>query len=85
MTRLEHLSQFSNAVLSPELNTCEFPMKNSRSGHAVNSPKEGEWRKDETVFRKAWSEQQSALIGEFGAVFEMVLAKQLFGESNATH
>lgn len=79
MTRLEHLSQFSNAVLSPELNTCEFPLKNSRSGHAVNSPKEGEWRKDEIAFRKTWSEQQSALIGEFGAVFEAVLAKQLFG------
>ncbi len=26
MTRLEYLSQFSNAVLSPELNTCEIPM-----------------------------------------------------------
>lgn len=71
MTRLEHLTQFSNAVLSPELNTCEIPLKNSRSGHAVNSPKEGEWRKDETAFRKAWSEQQSALIGEFGAVMEV--------------
>lgn len=79
MTRLEHLTQFSNAVLSPELNTCEFPLKNSRSGHAVNSPKEGEWRKDEIAFRKTWCEQQSALIGEFGAVFEAVLAKQLFG------
>jgi hypothetical protein len=85
MTRLEHLSQFSNAVLSPELNTCEFPMKKGGSGYAVNLPKKGEWRADETAFCKAWSEQQSALIGEFGAVFEMVLAKQLFGESNATH
>jgi len=73
MTRLEHLSQFSNAVLSPELNTCEFPLRNSRSGHAVNSPKKGEWRADETAFCKAWCEQQIALIGEFGAVMEEVV------------
>lgn len=68
MTRLEHLSQFSNAVLSPELNTCEFPMPMP----------ELRWV-DEIEFRKKWCEDQISLIGEFGAVFEMVLAKQLFG------
>jgi hypothetical protein len=72
MTRLEHLTQFSNAALSPELNTCEFPLKNGGPGYAVNSPKEGEWRKDEIAFRKAWCEQQADLIGEFGAVIEVV-------------
>ena len=71
MTRLERLTQFSNAVLSPELNTCEFPMKKGGSGHAVNFPKKGEWRADETAFCKAWCEQQIALIGEFGAVMEV--------------
>lgn len=32
MTILEYLSQFSNAVLSPELNTCEIPMPKHRTG-----------------------------------------------------
>lgn len=57
MTKLEYLSQFSNAVLSPELNTCEIPMLK----HELR------WA-DEFEFRKKWCEEQVALIGEFGAV-----------------
>ena len=57
MTRLEYLSQFSNAVLSPELNTCEIPM----SKHELR------WA-DEIEFRQKWCEEQVELIGEFGAV-----------------
>ena len=57
MTRLEYLSQFSNAVLTPELNTCEIPL-----------PKhELRWA-DEIEFRQDWCKQQIELIGEFGAV-----------------
>ena len=57
MTRLEYLSQFSNAVLTPELNTCETP-----------KPKHELRRADEFEFRKNWCKQQIELIGEFGAV-----------------
>ena len=57
MTRLEYLSQFSNAVLSPELNTRE-----------ITVPKhELRWA-DEIEFRQKWCEKQIELIGEFGAV-----------------
>lgn len=73
MTRLEHLTQFSNAVLSPELNACESLMKKGGSGHAVYfSNKHGELKAEEFAFCKAWCEQQIALIGEFGAVFEVL-------------
>lgn len=73
MTRLEHLTQFSNAVLSPELNACEYLMKKGGSGHAVYfSNKHSKLKTDEIAFRKAWCEQQADLIGEFGAVIEVV-------------
>ena len=69
MTRLEYLSQFSNAVLSPELNTCEIPLPTHGSGWAsifdYNQSDLKEW---EIEFRKKWCEEQVALIGEFGAV-----------------
>ena len=57
MTRLEYLSQFSNAVLTPELNTCETP----KTKHELRLA-------DEFEFRKNWCKQQIELIGEFGAV-----------------
>ena len=71
MTRLEHLSQFSNAVLSPELNTCVLPLLKHGSCWAVEFyHNNSELKADEIAFRKAWCEQQIALIGEFGAVME---------------
>ena len=57
MTRLEYLSQFSNAVLTPELNTYEIPILK----HELR------WA-DEFEFREKWCKQQIELIGGFGAV-----------------
>ena len=71
MTRLEHLSQFSNAVLSPELNTCVIPLLKHGSCWAITfDHNNSELKADEIAFHKAWCEQQIALIGEFGAVIE---------------
>lgn len=73
MTRLEHLSQFSNAVLSPELNTCEIPFPKRGSVWATNFDyNNSDLKADDIAFRKAWCEQQISLIGEFGAVMEVV-------------
>ncbi|MDI6619934.1 hypothetical protein [Acinetobacter junii] len=69
MTRLEYLSQFSNAVLSPELNTCEIPLPKHRTGWAsIFDYNQGELRECEIEFRQDWCKQQIELIGEFGAV-----------------
>ncbi|QTD62680.1 hypothetical protein [Acinetobacter towneri] len=69
MTRLEYLSQFSNAVLSPELNTCAIPLPKHGSGWAsifdYNNSELKDW---EFEFRQDWCKQQIELIGEFGAV-----------------
>ena len=69
MTRLEYLSQLSNAVLSPELNTCEIPMSKRGSSWAsifdYNNSDLKDW---EIEFRQDWCKQQIELIGEFGAV-----------------
>ena len=69
MTRLEYLSQFSNAVLTPELNTCEIPMPRHGPGWAsifdCNNSELKDW---EIEFRQDWCKQQIELIGEFGAV-----------------
>ena len=74
MTRLEHLSQFSNAVLSPELNTCEFPMKKHVTYRAADfESNNSDLKADDIAFRKKWCEQQVSLIGEFGAVMEVAL------------
>ena len=73
MTRLEHLSQFSNAALSPELNTCVIPMQKLGTRWATNFDyNNSDLKADDIAFRKAWCEQQIALIGEFGAVMEVV-------------
>ena len=67
MTKLEYLSQFSNAVLSPELNTCEIPLPTHGSGWAsifdYNQSDLKEW---EIEFRKKWCEEQVALIEFLG-------------------
>ena len=69
MTRLEYLSQFSNAVLTPKLNTCEIPLPKHGSCWAVEfDHNNSDLKADEIAFRKAWCEQQIELIGEFGAV-----------------
>ena len=73
MTRLEHLTQFSNAVLSPELNTCVIPLLKHGSCWAVEfDHNNSDLKADEIAFRKAWCEQQISLIGEFGAVMEVM-------------
>jgi hypothetical protein len=69
MTRLEYLSQFSNAVLSPELNTCAIPLPKHGSAWAtVFDHNQGEVKLDEIEFRQDWCKRQIELIGEFGAV-----------------
>ena len=69
MTRLEYLSQFSNAVLTPELNTCEIPMPTHGSNWAsIFDYNNSDLKADDIEFRKKWCEEQIALIGEFGAV-----------------
>lgn len=69
MTRLEYLSQFSNAVLSPELNTCEIPLPGCGSSWAsIFDHNQGELRECEIEFRQDWCKQQIESIGEFGAV-----------------
>lgn len=68
MNRLEYLSQFSNAVLSPELNTYDSSM-DDRSGHCGRAKvfqSEGFVSKNEKQFRKRWCVNQN--LGEFGAV-----------------
>ena len=71
MTRLEYLSQFSTAVLSPELNTCEIPLPTHGSSWAsIFDHNQGELRECEIEFRQDWCKQQIELIGEFGAVLE---------------
>lgn len=72
MTRLEHLSQFSNAVLSPELNTCVIPLLKYPLWATEFEANNSELKADDIAFRKAWCEQQIALIGEFGAVMEVM-------------
>ena len=72
MTRLEHLTQFSNAVLSPELNTCVIPMPKHVTYRAADfESNNSDLKADDIAFRKKWCEQQIALIGEFGAVMEV--------------
>ena len=69
MTRLEYLSQFSNAVLTPELNTCEIPLQRCGSGWAsIFDYNKGGLSEGEIEFRQNWCKQQIELIGEFGAV-----------------
>ena len=74
MTRLEHLSQFSNAVLSPELNCDPNNMLRARSaGRAMfETLAIPQVSRDEKEFRKMWCKEQLGLIGEFGAVIEVV-------------
>ena len=71
MTRLEHLSQFSNAVLRPELNTCVLPLLKHGSCWAITFDHNNrDLKADEIAVRKTGCEQQIASIGEFGAVME---------------
>lgn len=70
MTRLEYLSQFSNAVLSPELNCNPNNMLRTKSAgrsmfETLTATQVG---REEKEFRKMWCKQQIELIGEFGAV-----------------
>lgn len=71
MTRLEHLSQFSNAVLSPELNVSPLP-KSFAIGKPTKSESKGELSFLDEQFRQKWCEKQFEIIGEFGAVLEVV-------------
>lgn len=68
MTRLEYLSQFSNAVLSPELNTFKgsWGDRSNHSGRAKRFEAQGFVSKVEKDFRKRWCKKQD--LGEFGAV-----------------
>ena len=69
MTRLEYLSQFSNAVLTPELNTCEIPFpKHGSSWASIFDYNNSDLKADDIEFRQDWCKQQIELIGEFGAV-----------------
>ena len=69
MTRLEYLSQFSNAVLSPELNTCEIPLlKHGSNWASIFDYNNSDLKADDIEFRQDWCKQQIELIGEFGAV-----------------
>ncbi len=69
MTRLEYLSQFSNAVLTPGLNTCEIPLpKHGSSWASIFDYNNSDLKADDIEFRQDWCKQQIELIGEFGAV-----------------
>lgn len=68
MTRLEHLSRISNAVLTPHLNRPR--MQKEFKGH-IGTAKEfycGRVSREEKAFRIQWCERQKEIIGEFGAV-----------------
>ena len=68
MTRLEHLSRISNAVLTPHLNR---PMSQKEFKGHCGSAKEhfcGKISEEEKEFRAQWCERQKEIIGEFGAV-----------------
>lgn len=70
MNRLEYLSQFSNAVLSPELNCDPNNMLRAKSaGKAMfENLAVTQVGQEEKEFRKMWCKEQLGLIGEFGAV-----------------
>ena len=68
MTRLEHLSCISNAVLTPHLNR---PRTLKEFNGHCGSAKEhfcGKVSEEEKEFRVNWCELQKEIIGEFGAV-----------------
>ena len=73
MNRLEYLSQFSNAVLSPELNCDPNNMLRARSaGRAMfETLAIPQVSRNEKEFRKMWCKEQLGLIGGFGAVIEV--------------
>lgn len=70
MTRLEHLSRISNAVLTPHLN--RLRTQKEFKGH-IGTAKEFYCNPvitaEEKAFRVKWCERQKEMIGEFGAVF----------------
>lgn len=69
MNRLEYLSQFSNAVLVPELRLLQaMGGKRNRCGRSFNAG--GAVNKSEMKHRKTWCEKQLKEIGQFGAVLE---------------
>ena len=75
MNRLEYLSQFSNAILTPELNSKEC-MQQQRTQHCGRAYMAGVTvGKHELKYRKAWCAQQFNSIGEFGAI---LAEKELF-------
>ena len=69
MTRLEHLSRISNAVLTPHLNRPRT--QKEFKGH-IGTEKEfycnPKITAEEKAFRVRWCERQKEIIGEFGAV-----------------
>ena len=68
MSRLEHLSLFSNAVLTPQFN-CDLREINHKVGDA-DYHCSGKLTRAEKSFRVNWCKAQKKLIGEFGAVLE---------------
>lgn len=68
MNRLEHLSLFSNAVLTPQFN-CDLSEINHKVGVA-NYHCSGRLTRAEKSFRINWCKAQKKLIGEFGAVLD---------------
>ena len=61
MTRLEQLSQISNAVLTPHMN---YDLENTEKLKDTSQP----LLRDEDGFRQRWVKRQMAIIGCYGAV-----------------
>lgn len=68
MNRLECLSQFSNAVLTPEQNSDKSSMANTRKSGGVRIKVSADISEEDILFRKMWCRDQIKNIGEFGAV-----------------
>ena len=66
MNRLEYLSQFSNAVLTPELNHQPL-QKHSKGGFYCSIFDCGQVSNTDRLFRENWCKEQLGRVGEFGA------------------
>lgn len=72
VSELEYLSQFSSAVLTPDLNCSYQKIRVGRSGRATQAG--GRVTQREIRIRQRWCFEQLKKIGQFGAVLEKGVA-----------
>lgn len=66
--RLKQLSKVSNAVLTPELNTCAFPLSSKKPVRAtVFDENQSELKKHEIEERVIWCAEQNEYLKNFNS------------------